>query len=101
MRVWSKGLGTMVLNMDMRNYFVELEDGNLLIKGKIVDPVFWNFVITFQKDDIRGFANVFTKWRFVLYVVKNIPYVLKFFFGKIFSRSQFEHPKEKIEILTE
>lgn len=101
MRIWSKGLGTMVLNMDMRNYFVELEDGNLLIKGKIVDPVFWNFVITFQKDDIRGFANVFTKWRFVLYVVKNIPYVLKFFFGKIFSRSQFEHPKEKIEIITE
>ena len=101
MRVWSKGLGTMVLNMDMRNYFVELEDGDLLIKGKIVDPVFWNFVITFQKDDIRGFANVFTKWRFVLYIVKNIPSVLKFFFGKIFSRSQFEHPKERIEIITE
>ena len=101
MKVWSKGLGTMVLDMDLRNYFVELEDGNLLIKGKIVDPVFWNFVITFQKDDIRGFANIFTKWGFILYIAKNIPFVLKFLFDKIFSRSQFEHPKEKIEIITE
>ena len=41
MKLWSKGLGKVTLNMDPRRYYVELEDDNLLVKGKILDPVLW------------------------------------------------------------
>jgi hypothetical protein len=98
MKIWSKGLGTMVLNMNFRHYYVEIKDGNLLIKGQINDPVMWKFVITVEKDDIRGLTNILFKQRFLAYLGKNIKYFFIFFFEKIFKRSAYEYPKEKIEL---
>ena len=98
MKIWSKGLGTMVLNMNFRNFYVEIEDGNLLIKGQIIDPVMWDFVITLEKDDIRGLANIIFKGHFLAYLGKNIYYVGIFFFEKLFKRKKFEHPEKKIEL---
>ena len=99
MRIWSKGLGKMVLTMDFRNYYTELDPGgNLLIKGQITDPVFWNFVITVKKDDIRGLANIVFKFRFLIYLVSNVPNMVKFFFQKLFRKQLFEHPEKNIEI---
>ncbi len=39
MKIWSKGLGRMTLSMDFNNYYAEVNDGTLYIKGKITDPV--------------------------------------------------------------
>jgi len=99
MRIWSKGLGTMVLLMDFRNYYVERNGGDLLIKGKITDPVFWNFVITIKRDDIRGLANIAFKPRFLFYLLKNVQHIVKFFFEKLFRRDRFVHPEKDIEIV--
>ena len=101
MKIWSKGLGTMTIAMDFRKSYVALENGNLLIKGQITDPVFWNYVITVKKDDIRGLANMFLKPSFLAFGGRNIGLVLKFFFQKIFRRDLFEHPKKDIEIVKE
>ena len=98
MKIWSKGLGTMVLNMDFRNYYVEMDNGNLLIKGRITNPVMWNFVITIEKNDIRGFANIIFKGKFLVYLGRNIAYVFAFFFEKIFKRHKFQRPEESIEL---
>ncbi len=102
MRIWSKGLGKMVLTMDFRNYYVELDpEGDLLIKGEIVDPVYWNFVITVKRDDIKGLANIVFKFRFLTYLLSNLPNVVKFFFQKLFKKEMFEHPEKNIEIVRE
>ena len=98
MKIWSKGLGTMVLNMNFKNYYVVIEDGKLLIKGQITDPVIWFFVITIEKDDIRGLANIVLKGRFLAYLGRNIRYFFIFFFEKLFKRKAYEYPKDKIEI---
>lgn len=99
MRIWSKGLGKMVLTMDFRKYYTELDPGgDLLIKGQITEPVFWNFVITVKKDDIRGLANIVFKFRFLIYLVSNVPNMVKFFFLKLFRKQLFEHPEKNIEI---
>ncbi len=100
MKIWSKGLGTMVLLMDFRNYCVEMnETGDLLIKGQITDPVFWNFVITVKREDIKGVANIALKPRFLIYLLRNVHWMLKFFFEKLFRKDRFPHPEENIEIL--
>jgi hypothetical protein len=100
MKIWSKGLGTMVLLMDFRNYYVEMDDrGDLLIKGRITDPVFWNFVITVKKDDIKGLANIAFKPRFLVYLLKNVHWVVRFFYEKLFRKDRFLPPEENIEIV--
>lgn len=100
MKIWSKGLGTMVLLMDFRNYYVEMDDaGDLFIKGQITDPVFWNFVITVKREDIKGVANIALKPRFLLYLLGNVHWMLKFFFEKLFRKDRFLHPEKDIEIL--
>lgn len=102
MKIWSKGLGTMVLLMDFRNYYVEMDDrGDLLIKGQITDPVFWNFVITIKRDDIRGLANIGFKPGFLIYLLKNVHWMVKFLFEKLFRKDRFLHPEQNIEILRE
>lgn len=98
MKIWSKGLGTMVLNLDFRNCYVELEDSNLLIKGQITDPVFWNYVITIQADDIRGCANLMFKPGFLLFGIRNFRFFFQFFIERIFNKAKFTPPDEKIEI---
>ena len=98
MKIWSKGLGTMVLNMNFRNYYVEMDDGDLLIKGRITDPVMWNFVITIEKNDIRGLANIIFKGGFLSYLGKNFTGFFVFFFEKLFKRKKFEHPEEDIDL---
>ena len=98
MKIWSKGLGAMVLNMEFRNYYVEINEGCLVIKGQITDPVTWNFVITVEKKDIRGLANIIFKGPFLVFLGKNIRYFFLFFFEKIFKRKTYAHPEKNIEL---
>ncbi len=90
MKVWSKGLGQIVLNMDLRRYYVELDNGgDLLIKGKITDPVLWKFKLTIDKDDIPGLLHVLSKPRILIYIVKNSYKVFQFMVAKTFKRDSF------------
>jgi len=62
MKIWSKGLGKMELVMDFEKIYVEREETDegeqIYIKGKITDPVIWDFRITMTEDDIPGLLNV-------------------------------------------
>jgi hypothetical protein len=89
MKVWSKGLGSIVLSMDARRYYVEVEDDKLLVKGKILDPVLWKFKLTVQPDDITGMVNVIFKWRTLLFALKNFHMVFVFIYEKMFKREKF------------
>jgi hypothetical protein len=99
MRLWSKGLGRMTLTMDFNNYYAEVNDGTLYIKGKITDPVYWNFVITIHKEDIPGLANILFKRQFLKYLIVNIARIPKFIFDKLLHRDKFAHPEKTIEIV--
>lgn len=101
MKLWSKGLGKMTLTMDFNNYYAESEDGILYIKGKITDPVYWNFVITITKEDIPGLANIVFKPLFLKYLVANMVKFPRFVFNKIFRREIFTHPEKNIMIVKE
>ncbi len=90
MKVWSKGLGQIVLSMDLRRYYLELDDGgDLLIKGKITDPVLWKFRLTIKKDDIPGLVNVLLKPKILIYILKNSYKIFQFMYEKIFKREIF------------
>jgi len=101
MKLWSKGLGRMTLTMDFNNYYAESESGILYVKGKITDPVYWNFVITISKEDIPGLANILFKPLLLKYLAVNIVKFPQFVFNKIFHRKVFEHPEKNILIVKE
>lgn len=101
MKIWSKGLGRMTLSMDFNNYYAEIEDGVLYIKGKITDPVYWNFVITITRDDIPGLANIMFKRQFLKYLAANSFRFPRFVFDKLFHREKFVHPEKTIQIVKE
>jgi hypothetical protein len=101
MKIWSKGLGRMTLSMNFNNYYAEYADGNLYIKGKITDPVYWNFVMTITADDIPGLANILFKQMFMKYLFSNLYQIPQFVFNKIFRRKEFVHPEKNIRIIKE
>jgi len=78
MRVWSKGLGNMTLNIDFNTSRVNWEDGHLTVTGWIKDPVVWNYRITIEDHDIKGLFKVVTS-RYLLW------FVLKWL-GRLFHR---------------
>jgi hypothetical protein len=58
-------------------------------------------VITVRKEDIKGLANIVFKPGFMAYLLKNMHWVLKFLFERIFRQDRFSHPEEQIEIIRE
>jgi hypothetical protein len=58
MRVWSKGLGNMTLNIDFNTSDINWEDDTVIITGWIRDPVVWNYKITFEERDFTGFLKI-------------------------------------------
>ena len=77
MRVWTKGLGNITLNIDFNNSKVNWEDGTLFLTGWIRDPVVWNYRITPENRDIRALVRLLTNPRV-------IRFVLKFVLGTLF-----------------
>ncbi len=89
MKAWSKGLGKVILHMDARRYYVELEDDKLLVKGKILDPVLWKLILTVEKDDLPGIMHVALKPGIFFFILKNFHMVFVFLYEKIFKREKF------------
>ena len=65
MEVWSKGLGNRALNLELGKGEVEIRDNAVVLKGVIGKPVFWDYTITMEKQDIFGFLDVLTDRNFI------------------------------------
>jgi hypothetical protein len=58
MKLWSRGLGKQELKMNFMNYDVRRDGQEVVISGRIVDPVNWEFWIRFGEDDVPGLIRV-------------------------------------------
>ena len=60
MRLWSRGLGQQELKMDFMRYAISKEGQEVVISGRITDPVNWDFWIRFDENDVPGLVRVAT-----------------------------------------
>jgi hypothetical protein len=58
MKLWSRGLGKQELKMNFMDYDVRREEQEVVISGRIIDPVNWEFWIRFNEDDVPGLIRV-------------------------------------------
>ena len=58
MKLWSRGLGKQELLMDFMRYDVRRDGQEVVISGRITDPVNWEFWIRFDEDDVPGLVRV-------------------------------------------
>ena len=79
MRFWSKGLGERELVIDLSRGNMTREDGKVVMRGIIAEPVSWNYEVTLFDEDIRGILRVMLSLQALLYFLKNLPGVVTFF----------------------
>ena len=60
MKLWSRGLGRQELKMDFMAYEVSKDGEEIVIAGRITDPVNWEFWIRFDEHDVPGLVRVAT-----------------------------------------
>lgn len=58
MKLWSRGLGKQELKMDFMGYDINREGHEVVISGRITDPVNWDFWIRFDEEDVPGLVRV-------------------------------------------
>jgi hypothetical protein len=58
MKLWSRGLGKQQLQMDLMRYEITQDGEEVVISGRIVEPVTWDFWIRFNEDDVPGLIRV-------------------------------------------
>ncbi len=58
MKLWSRGLGKQELKMDFMKYDVHRDGQEVVVSGRITDPVNWEFWIRFDEDDVPGLIRV-------------------------------------------
>ena len=91
MRLWSRGLGKQELKMNFMDYDVRREGQDVVISGRITDPVNWDFWIRFDENDVPGLIRV----------AKNpsvIAMVSRHWFKKVFLF--WRRPAEKVAVET-
>ncbi|MGK5095070.1 hypothetical protein WDW89_24050 [Deltaproteobacteria bacterium TL4] len=92
MRMWSKGLGKRELKMDCREYIVKKDPdngSNVIILGKITDPVHWEFKITVEPEDIAGLMKLLFNYCVLKLTILNLfRYVLY-----LFNRQKYQVPE--------
>lgn len=54
------------------------EEGKIVMRGVITEPVAWNYEVTLFEEDIRGILRVMLSVQALLYFAKNIPALLTF-----------------------
>ena len=92
MKLWSRGLGKQQLKMDFMRYAISKEGQEVVISGRITDPVNWDFWIRFDESDVPGLVRVATN-RKVIGLVARRWFKRIFFFWR-------RHPKEAEEPLS-
>jgi len=58
MKLWSRGLGKQQLQMDFMRYEITQEGDEIVISGRIIEPVNWDFWIRFDENDVPGLIRV-------------------------------------------
>lgn len=58
MRLWSRGLGKRELDMDFMRYEISRDGDDIVLSGKITEPVNWDFWIRFDEEDVPGLIRV-------------------------------------------
>jgi len=58
MKLWSRGLGKQQLKMDLMRYDISKDGQEVVISGRITEPVNWDFWIRFDEDDVPGLVRV-------------------------------------------
>ena len=96
MKLWSRGLGKHELKMDLMRYAISKEGQEVVISGRITDPVNWDFWIRFDEDDVPGLMHVATNRKVIGLVARR--WLKKvFFFRKIFSLRRLRRPEATAE----
>lgn len=93
MRFWSKGLGERELVIDLSKGKLTMEEGKVLMRGTIKEPVAWNYEITLFKEDVRGILRVALSIHGIVYFMKNIAGVGTYI-GKLGSKPAETKPAE-------
>jgi len=71
MKLWSKGLGKRTLVLHLAEAEVEDAGEELLIKGVIKEPVWWEYTIRMTEDDVLDFFKVAVNRTAVGYLVSS------------------------------
>lgn len=84
MKLWSRGLGKTEIYMDFRHYksMKDPDSGNILVIGKMQDPVNWEFKITLQPEDIGGIMKVALNFAMIKFVLKNLYQYIVYLFNR-------------------
>ncbi|HKZ51518.1 MAG TPA: hypothetical protein VJ256_07155 [Dehalococcoidia bacterium] len=71
MKLWSKGLGRRTLVIRLGEAQIVREKGELLLRGVIKEPVWWDYAITMTEEDVMDFFKVAVNRTAVGYLVNN------------------------------
>lgn len=93
MRFWSKGLGERELVIDLSKGKLTMEEGKVLMRGTIKEPVAWNYEVTLFKEDVRGILRIALSIQGIVYFMKNIAGVGTYI-GKLGSEPTEAKPAE-------
>ncbi len=58
MKLWSKGLGTKTVTMSLKEARVENTGTEMLVKGKMGAPVYWDYTITMSEQDLIDILDI-------------------------------------------
>jgi len=71
MILWSKGLGKLVLKMQLaERSSTTHRDGKLIIDGTMGPPTHWDYAVTMGEDDVLEFVELLTQPAPVRYLVE-------------------------------
>jgi hypothetical protein len=78
MKIWSRGLGKISLDFDLGECDVDVENDELILKGKVKKPVDWEFWIRISRDDTLNLLKIGMSRASFSFFIK---YALHLFFG--------------------
>ncbi|MFQ5856743.1 MAG: hypothetical protein ACE5LU_14005 [Anaerolineae bacterium] len=71
MWLWSKGLGRLILPMELGEAEVQLEGDTVVVKGRVVAPkIRWDYTLAMGEEDLLDFMRVLTDRRVVEYLMR-------------------------------
>jgi hypothetical protein len=98
MKLWSRGLGKQELKMNFMDYDVRREGQEVVISGRITDPVNWDFWIRFDEDDVPGLVRVAKNPSVIAMVGRHWFKKIFLFWRRPAVPEAPEEPAEKVEV---
>lgn len=71
MWLWSKGLGRLVLPMDLGKAEIHVDGGSLIVKGWVIAPkVYWDYSLSLDEKDLLDVMRLLAHRRVVRYLAR-------------------------------